>query len=99
MTTSSLKALAELILKNVDVLESDLAKRGVTAPSLDEVFTPGSDFTTSSQEVLQAADTACHAALQLVQTIRTPALSLLQTSFGVSIIPLPVPDLNPLYQN
>ncbi|KLO13130.1 O-methyltransferase [Schizopora paradoxa] len=77
---STLKALVEIISKNIDVLDDALEKRGCPVPSLDDPFTPGSDVANGQPELMVTADLACRAALQLAQIIRLPQLTLLQDS-------------------
>lgn len=81
---STLKALVEIISQNIDVLDDALEKRGAAVPSLDEPFTPGSDVANGQPELMVTADLACRAALQLVQIIRLPQLTLLQDAVSVS---------------
>ena len=83
MTKSALKSLVEIISQNVDVLDAALEKRGATAPSLDEPFKPGSDIANGQPELMATADIAVRAALQLVQLIRLPQLSVLQDAVSV----------------
>lgn len=83
---SSIRALAELIIENVDVLEADCAGRGVEVPSLLEPFTPGSGFAMDKPEVRKATSVIAAAAQQLVQTVRPPQMNLITTSYGVSSI-------------
>ncbi|KLO19077.1 S-adenosyl-L-methionine-dependent methyltransferase [Schizopora paradoxa] len=75
--TFTLRSLAEIILKNCDILDAALEKRGAHVPSLDDPYTPESDVTNNDPQLLATADIACRAALQLVQTIRTPQLTIL----------------------
>ncbi len=82
----TLRSFAEIILKNCDVLDAALEKRGVPVPSLDEPFTPGSDVTNGDPQLLATADLACRAALQLVQIIRVPQLTILQDAISVGQI-------------
>ncbi len=49
----------------------------------DEPFTPGSDVTNGDPQLLATADLACRAALQLVQIIRVPQLTILQDAISV----------------
>lgn len=79
----TLRSLAEIILKNCDVLDDALEKRGVQVPSLDDPYTFGSDVTDNDPQLLATADLACRAALQLVQIIRVPQLTILQDGLSV----------------
>lgn len=85
-STSSLRALAELILKNVNIVEADNAKRGVSSPSLDEPYVIGSeDFLNDATNVeVQRAKTVIDvAAQQLIQTVRNPHTNMIMMAYGV----------------
>ncbi len=81
---SSIRALAELILENIDVLEADCAGRDVEVPSLQEPFKPGTGFAMDKPEVRRATFVVVAAAQQLVQTVRPPQVNLLTTAYEVS---------------
>lgn len=81
---SSIRALAELILENIDVLEADCAQRNAEVPSLQEPFESGSSFATDKPEVRKASSVIAAAAQQLVQTVRAPEVNLITTAYGVS---------------
>ncbi len=53
---STIRALAEFILQNVDVIEEALEKRGASVPSLDDPFTPGSDIANSQPELMATTE-------------------------------------------
>lgn len=84
---SSLRQLAELILKNVDILDADLQKRNVKAPSLDELWNPAADIAFHDPEIMKASDVICSAARQLVQTVRPPPLCVMHNVIGVRALP------------
>ncbi|KAF8870330.1 S-adenosyl-L-methionine-dependent methyltransferase [Infundibulicybe gibba] len=76
--TSNLRRLADIINKNVDIIESMSKEDGVVHPSIDDIYdveSPAEKFTTKP-EVLDAALLATSAASQLLSTLRLPGLSL-----------------------
>ncbi|KLO07400.1 S-adenosyl-L-methionine-dependent methyltransferase [Schizopora paradoxa] len=77
-TKSTLRDLAELILKNVEVVEADLAKRNASGPDINETFVPGADINFGNPEVSEAIYLTTCAAQQLLQTIRPPQACLIQ---------------------
>lgn len=81
---SSIRALAELILANIDVLEADCAERHADVPSLQEPFETGTGFTTDKPEVRRASSVIAAAAQQLVQAVRAPEVNLMSTAYAVS---------------
>ena len=85
---SNLKALALLILENVEKLEADCEQRGIEVPSLDEPFVPGSDITSKGSDpvIVDAIATVTNAALQLVHTIRPAMLNLMEPLGGVGLL-------------
>ncbi len=64
---SSIRALAEFILQNVDTIEEALEKRGAAVPSLDDPFTPGSDIANGQPELMATTELTVRAASQLIQ--------------------------------
>ncbi|KAF8887585.1 S-adenosyl-L-methionine-dependent methyltransferase [Infundibulicybe gibba] len=77
--TSHLRQLADIINKNVDLIENLSRKYGVDHPSVDDIYDPESpaeEFTIKS-EVLDATLLAASTASQLLATLRLPGLSLL----------------------
>ena len=81
----ALRSLAELILKNVEIVEADLQNRGAEGPSIDEPFVPGADINFGNPAVSEAIYLTTCAAQQLLQTIRPPQACLLQEVSSVSI--------------
>ncbi|KLO06792.1 hypothetical protein SCHPADRAFT_677279 [Schizopora paradoxa] len=75
---STLKALVEIIAQNVDALDAAMEERGVSAPSLDEPFAPGSDVTNGQPQLIQMADLICRAATHLIHVVEPPKLSVLK---------------------
>ncbi|KLO06094.1 S-adenosyl-L-methionine-dependent methyltransferase [Schizopora paradoxa] len=82
---SSIRALAELVLKNIDVLEADCAKRGVQEPSLLDPYEPGSEFTVDDGNVQRASTIIVAAAQQLIQTVQSPQTNLLMTAYSTTL--------------
>ena len=80
---STIRALAELILQNVDALEEALEKRGASVPSLDDPFTPGSDIANGQPELMATTELTVRAASQLIQTIRLPQYSVIHEALSV----------------
>ncbi|KAF8889653.1 S-adenosyl-L-methionine-dependent methyltransferase [Infundibulicybe gibba] len=77
--TSHLRQLADIINKNVDIIESLSKRDGVDHPSIDDIYdaeSPAEKFTIKP-EVLDATLLATSAASQLLATLRLPGLSLL----------------------
>lgn len=81
---SLIRALAELILENIDVLEADCAGRDIEVPSLQEPFKPGTGFALDKPDVRKASSVVVAAAQQLIHTVRPPQVNLLTTAYGVS---------------
>ncbi|KLO13212.1 S-adenosyl-L-methionine-dependent methyltransferase [Schizopora paradoxa] len=79
---STIRALAELILQNVDALEEALEKRGASVPSLDDPFTPGSDIANGQPELMATTELTVRAASQLIQTIRMPQYSVIHEALS-----------------
>ncbi|KLO09946.1 S-adenosyl-L-methionine-dependent methyltransferase [Schizopora paradoxa] len=79
---SSLKALAQLILHNVEILEADCEKRGIDVPSLEDVFTPGSDIINEDPAVLKASHELTSAAYELANIVRPTHHSLFLVASG-----------------
>ncbi|KLO13187.1 O-methyltransferase [Schizopora paradoxa] len=79
---SSIRALAELILKNVDTIEEALNKRQATVPSLDDPFTPESDITYGDPDLMATTELTVRAASQLIQTIRSPQFSIVHEALS-----------------
>ncbi|KAL0952694.1 hypothetical protein HGRIS_006932 [Hohenbuehelia grisea] len=68
--TISLKALAQLILANVETLESACAKHGTDYPSLDDPFAPSA--LNADPVAANASRVIVGAAAQLIATVRDP---------------------------
>ena len=82
--TSTIRALAELILQNIGPLEADCARRGVEAPSMKEPFKPGSEFSLNDVDVQKASTVIVAAAQQLINTVQPPQVNLVMTAYSVS---------------
>ena len=80
---SSIRALAELVLKNIDVLEDDCARRGAEIPSLQEPYKAGMEFSFEDADVQRASTVIVAAAQQLIQTVQSPQVNLLMTAYSV----------------
>ena len=80
---STLRSLADIISQSVDALEANCAKRGVSVPSLDDLFAPDKSLPRDDPEVLRATDAIVAASFQFIQTVRPPQLSLVQLATGV----------------
>ncbi len=78
MVRSTLRSLAELILKNVEIVEADLETRDASGPDVNEPFVPGADIAFGNPEVSKAIYLVTCAAQQLLQTIRPPQACLMQ---------------------
>ncbi|KLO13915.1 S-adenosyl-L-methionine-dependent methyltransferase [Schizopora paradoxa] len=75
--TTSLKTLAQLILKNCEILDDSCAKRGIPVPSLDKPYAPGSDVATDDDPAAaQAMMVIASTTEQLLKTIRPAPLAL-----------------------
>ncbi len=84
---STLKALAQLILRNVEVLEADCEKRGLDIPNLEDVYTFGSDILNAGDpEVIKASHEISSAALELANIVRPAHHSLFLLATGVRIM-------------
>ncbi|KAL0952690.1 hypothetical protein HGRIS_006929 [Hohenbuehelia grisea] len=68
--TSTLKALAQLILSNVETLESAAAKHGIDYPSLEADFAPSA--LNADPVAANASRVIVGAAAQLIATVRDP---------------------------
>ncbi len=84
---SSIRALAEFILRNVDIIEDALDKRGASIPSLDDPFTPGSDIANGEPALIETTEMTIRAASQLIQTIRLPQYSVIHEALSVRSLP------------
>jgi len=82
---SSIRALAELVLQNIDALEADCARRGADVPSLQDPYIVGTEFTLGDTHVQKASTIIVAAAQQLIQTIQTPQVNLLMTAYSTTI--------------
>lgn len=80
---SSIRALAEFILQNVDTIEDALEKRGASVPSLDDPFTPGSDIANGQPELMATTELTVRAASQLAQILRPPQYSVVHEALSV----------------
>ncbi len=85
---STIKALAELILQNVDVLDASINASGGKEPTLDEPYNPETGYPFHDPEVIKASDVIGAAAMQLLQTVRPPQMCLISESVMVSIAKL-----------
>ncbi len=83
---STLKALAQLILQNVDVLDASIQTSGGKEPSLNDPYNPKTDYPYHDPAVLRASDVISAAAVQLLQTVRSPQMCLISESVMVSIV-------------
>ncbi|KAF8870334.1 hypothetical protein BD779DRAFT_1681286 [Infundibulicybe gibba] len=86
--TPNLRQLADIISKNVDIIDSMGKKAGVDHPSIDDIYDAESSaekFTTKP-EVSEAALLAISAASQLLATLRLPGLSIFVRANAVSSI-------------
>ena len=86
---SSIRSLAELILKNIDVLEADCSRREEGIPSLQDPYKVGTDFTLDDPGVQNASTVIVAAAQQLIQTVQTPQVNLLMSAYSVCSFCLP----------
>jgi len=82
---SSIRALAELVLQNIDALEADCARRGAEVPSLQDPYQLGTDFTLEDAGVQKASTIIVAAAQQLIQTVQTPQVNLLTSAYATTI--------------
>ncbi len=80
---STIRALAEFILQNIDTIEGALDKRGASVPSLDDPFTPGSDIANGQPELMATTEMTVRAAFQLIQTIRLPQYTVIHEALSV----------------
>ena len=85
MAKSSIRALAELILQNIDTIEDALDKRQASVPSLDDPFTPVSDIANWEPELMATTELTVRAASQLIQTLRLPQYSVIHEALSVSV--------------
>lgn len=81
---STIRALAELVLQNIDALEADCSRRGVEAPSLRDPYKPGSEFSLNDIDVQKASTVIVAAAQQLINTVQPPQVNLVMTAYSVS---------------
>ena len=84
---STIKALAELILQNVDVFDASIEASGGREPSLDNPYNPEADYPFHNPDVARASDVISAAAMQLIQTVRAPQMCLISESVMVSTAP------------
>ncbi|KLO10090.1 S-adenosyl-L-methionine-dependent methyltransferase [Schizopora paradoxa] len=82
MSSSPLKALAELILSNVNALEKSCEERGVAVPSLDGPFIPGTDIMNADPMVVKKINDINSAASQLMNMIRPAPANVLAAVSG-----------------
>ena len=83
MSSSPLKALAEMILSNVNALEKNCEERGVAVPSLDGPFIPGTDIMNTAPLVVKRINDINSAASQLMNMIRPAPVRVLAAVSGV----------------
>lgn len=83
-TSSTLSGLTEIIAQNVLVLEESMENKGINIPSLNDVYDSQLEFHNEEPEVARSIDMICRAALQLIQTVRSPKAILMQTALSVS---------------
>ncbi len=81
---TTIRALAELVLQNIDALEADCTVATPKVPSLQDPYAIGTDFTLEDADVQKASTVIVAAAQQLIQTIQTPQVNLLMTAYSVS---------------
>ena len=82
--SSALSGLTELIAQNVLVLEASMKDKGIGLPALNDLYDPEFEFHNEEPEVARSIDMICRAALQLIQTVRPPKSTLMQTALSVS---------------
>ena len=82
---STLRSLVDVISRRVDALEADCEKHVIAVPSLDETYSPELDLPRDDPEILKSTNFIIAAALQLVQTLRSPQLTLQHLGGGVRI--------------
>lgn len=87
MKKSTIKALAELILQNVDVIDASIHNSDggeEQEPSLDKPYNPEMDYPFHDPDVANASYIISAAAMQLLMTVRAPQMCLLSESVMVS---------------
>ena len=91
-TKSTLRLLRDIINDSIDLIESRLAAKGATFPSLNDPFIPTSDAEAILLEpdVLSATSHIVAAASQLIATVRHPA----QTVVDDVLLVWPIPFLH-----
>ena len=85
VTKSTLSLLRDIINNSIDVIESHLATKGATFPSLNDPFIPTSDAEAILLEpdVISATSHIIAAASQLVATVRHPAQTVIDDTLSV----------------
>lgn len=73
---AELKALGSIIQNAINSIEAKVASKGIDFPSLSTPTTPESEAASKLPEVEQASALIVAAAYQLIQSVRSPALTL-----------------------
>ena len=82
--TSKLRALADLIVQQVDIIEATCAEQNVDLPSLDQPFSPESEVARNDVRISKAITLLNSAANQIGLETRPAGESVLMRALGVS---------------
>ena len=82
--TSKLRALADLIVQQVDIIEATCAEQNFDLPSLDQPFTPESEVARNDVRISKATTLLNSAANQIGLETRPAGESVLMRALGVS---------------
>ena len=88
--SSKLRALADLIVRQVDDIEAACAERNLELPSLEQLFSPESEAARRDAGISKAITLLNSAANEIGLVTRPAGESVLMRALGVSIFGLPI---------
>lgn len=80
---STLRALANLIVQQVDLIESTCVEKGLSLPSVDERFSPQAETARNDPRILRAVTLLSAAANEIALVARPPQATVLMKALGV----------------
>lgn len=85
---STLRAFANLIVQQVDLIESTCEEKGLSLPSIDEPFSPQAETTRNDPRISRAVTLLSAAANEIALAARPPQATVLMKALGVRGFPL-----------
>lgn len=80
---STLRALANLIVQQVDLIESTCEEKGLSLPSVDEPFSPQAETARNDPQISRAVTLLSAAANEIALVARPPQATVLMKALGV----------------